>query len=245
MCNARHLRYNGPMTVLYSNSDSTCWTLIRGAAAGHEEDREDFARRYVTVVRAYLGHRWRASRLIDELDDVVQEVFVECFRQDGVLDRIRENQPGSFRAFLYGVTRNVALRCEKRIGRLRNHQPTTGLDSDLVVTDELTLSRVFDRAWARTLLRQAGNLQEERAREGGTRARRRVELLRLKSQESLPIREIARRWKADAAQVHKDYARARKEFKAALEEVLSFHHPGCSATDIEEKCTEVLNLLRG
>ncbi len=227
------------------SSDSTCWTLIRGAAAGRLEDREDFARRYIAVVRAYLGHRWRASRLIDELDDVVQEVFLECFREDGVLDRIRENQPGSFRAFLYGVTRNVALRCEKRIGRLRNRQPSTGLDSEIAVPDEVTLSRVFDRAWARTLMRQAGNLQEERARENGPQARRRVELLRLRSQEDLPIREIARRWKADAAQVHKDYAKARKEFTAALEEVLAFHHPGCTAVEIEEKCAEVLELLRG
>lgn len=231
------------MSVISSNSDSTCWTLIRGAAAGREEDREDFARRYVAVVRAYLAHRWRASRLIDELDDVVQEVFLECFRQGGVLDRIVESQPGSFRAFLYGVTRNVALRCEKRIGRLRNRQPSTGLDSELAKPDEVTLSRVFDRAWARTLLRQAANLQEDKARRAGPRARRRVELLRIKSRENLPIREIARRWEVDTAQVHKDYARARKEFKAALEEILSFHHPACSAAEIEEKCVELLGLL--
>ncbi len=233
------------MSILSSHSDSTCWTLIQGAAAGRKDDREDFARRYVTVVRTYLAQRWKTSRLIDELDDVVQEVFVECFRQGGVLDRIRENQPGSFRAFLYGVSRNVALRCERRIGRQRNHEPSSGLDSELLASDEVTLSRVFDRAWALTLVRQAGSRQEERAKASGERARRRVELLRLRSRESLPIREIARRWGADAAEVHKEYARARKEFRSALDEILSFHHPGCSATEIEQKRAQVLDLLSG
>ena len=229
---------------LSSHSDSTCWTLIQGAAAGRKDDREDFARRYVAVVRAYLACRWRFSPLLDELDDVVQEVFVECFRHGGVLDRMREDQPASFRAFLYGVSRNLARRCERRIGRQREHQPSSGLDSEHLTSDEATLSHVFDRAWARALLRQAGLLQEERAKQVGERASRRVELLRLRSTESLAIREIARLWKADAAEIHKEYARARKEFRSALEEILSFHHPGCTAAEIEEKCTELLDLLR-
>ncbi len=38
---------------------STCWTVIQGAAAGRGDDRDQFARRYAPVVRAYLGARWR------------------------------------------------------------------------------------------------------------------------------------------------------------------------------------------
>ena len=66
---------------------STCWTVIRGAAAGNPADRDAFARRYVRVVRAYLAARWRASPNLQDLDDAVQEVFVECFRHDGVLEQ--------------------------------------------------------------------------------------------------------------------------------------------------------------
>ncbi|MEM7231989.1 MAG: sigma-70 family RNA polymerase sigma factor [Planctomycetota bacterium] len=226
-------------------SDSTCWTLIRGAAVGAGEDREDFARRYVTVVRAYLSHRWKSSPLLSELDDVAQEVFVECFRQGGVLDRIREDQPASFRAFLYGVTRNVAMRCERRIGKQRERQPAGPVEPEEVESDEATMSRVFDRAWALALFRQAGDLQEERAKVAGERAMKRVELLRLRARENLPIRDIAKLWERDAAEVHKEYARARNEFRAALEEVLSFHHPGASAAEIEEKCNQLLELIRG
>ena len=58
--------------------DSTCWTLLRDAAAGGEAARAEFAARYAPVVRAYLGVRWRDSKLLRELDDTVQDVFVEC-----------------------------------------------------------------------------------------------------------------------------------------------------------------------
>ena len=65
--------------------DITCWTLIRAAAAGQAAEREEFSRRYLAPVRAYLAARWRASPILGELDDAVQEVFVACFREGGAL----------------------------------------------------------------------------------------------------------------------------------------------------------------
>ena len=35
------------------------------------------------VVRRYLGHRWRGERWADAIDDAVQEIFVELFREGG------------------------------------------------------------------------------------------------------------------------------------------------------------------
>lgn len=227
-----------------SGSDSTCWMLIAGAAAGRTQDREEFARRYAPVARAYLAHRWKGACLISELDDAVQNVFLECFRKDGVLDRTSQDRPRSFRALLYGVIRNVALRCERRAGQQRRERPSA-LDPELLPNDDATLSQVFDRAWATSVFRQAGLLQTERAREAGEKALRRVELLSLRTREGLPIREIARRWKMDAATVHKEYARARREFKAALTDTVTFHNPGASPAEIETKCTELLELLKG
>src|SRR5262245_18464723 len=58
-----------------STPESTCWTVIRGAAAGRPSDREELARRYLGVVRAYLAARWGGSALRDDLDDAAQEVF--------------------------------------------------------------------------------------------------------------------------------------------------------------------------
>jgi RNA polymerase sigma-70 factor (ECF subfamily) len=66
-----------------STPESTCWTVIRAAAAGSPQGREELAHRYLAVVRAYRAARWRGSPLRPDLDDAVQEVFVECFRQGG------------------------------------------------------------------------------------------------------------------------------------------------------------------
>src|SRR5215471_8119689 len=92
--------------------ESTCWTVIRAAAAGSPTDREELARRYLSVVRACLAARWRGSPLLAERDDAVQEVFVECFRRGGALEAAGAGRVPSFRAFLYGVVRNVARRFE-------------------------------------------------------------------------------------------------------------------------------------
>src|SRR6516225_8476631 len=97
-----------------STPESTCWTVIRAAAAGSPADREELARRYLGVVRANLAARWRGSQFRPELDDAVQEVFVECFRQGGVLEAAGADRVPGFRAFLYGVARNVARRFESR-----------------------------------------------------------------------------------------------------------------------------------
>jgi RNA polymerase sigma-70 factor (ECF subfamily) len=222
--------------------ESTCWTVIQGAAAGGAAERDLFARRYAPVVRAYLAARWRTSPHQKELDDTVQEVFVECFRAGGVLDRVEPGRPGGFRPFLYGVVRNVALRIETARAREHGRQAPSGLDLENLAGSEESLSRAFDRAWAKSLLREAAVRQEERARHMGEAALKRVELLRLRFHEGLPIREIARRWQADPAVLHHEYARARQEFKAALLEVVTFHHPG-TAAEIEQECANLLSLL--
>src|SRR5262249_19321786 len=146
------------------------------------------------------------------------------------------------RAYLYGVVRNVARQAEQRQARARARR--TDLESGLeeVPADEASLSRVFDRAWAKAILREAGRRQAERAGQEGPGARRPVGLLRLGSREGLPIRQIAERWQQDAARLHHEYARARQEFKAALREVVAFHQPG-PPDAIDRACAELLSLL--
>jgi DNA-directed RNA polymerase specialized sigma24 family protein len=217
------------------SSESTCWTMIRAAAAGSPADREELARRYLSVVRAYLAARWRGSALRDELDDATQAVFVECFRQGGVLNAVGTGRVLGFRAFLYGVVRNVAARFESRPARPAGPLPD-------VAAEDLTQSRLFDRTWAQAIMVEAGRLQRERAEKRGPEAVKRVELLRLRFEENLPIRDIALRWATDPAALHKSYAIARKEFRSALLEVVAFHHPG-SAAELEAEASSLLKAL--
>jgi RNA polymerase sigma-70 factor (ECF subfamily) len=218
-----------------STQESTCWTVIRAAAAGSPADREQLAHRYLGVVRAYLAARWRGSPLRTDLDDAVQEVFVECFRQGGALEAAGAGRVPGFRAFLYGVVRNVARRFESRPVRATAPLPD-------IRANEESLSRLFERTWAQAIMTEAAQLQKRRAGERGPEAVRRVELLRLRFEEGLPIRAIAERWGVAAAELHHAYAKARQEFRAALLEVVAFHHPG-SPADVEQEAVSLLAAL--
>jgi RNA polymerase sigma-70 factor (ECF subfamily) len=220
--------------------ETTCWTMIQAAAAGSAREREEFACRYAPVVRAYLAARWRASPFLHHLDDAAQDVFVECFKDDGVLDRAE--QARGFRPFLYGVVRNVAARIERQRGTSRERQPPSDVDLGEVAASDESLSREFDRAWARTLLREAAELMAQCAGVAGPAACRRVELLRLRFHDGLPIRDIAARWQVDPAVLHHEYAKARQEFKAALLAVVAFHH-GATPAEVEQECADLLALL--
>ena len=216
-------------------SDSTCWTVIRAAAAGSPKDREELARRYLGVVLAYLADRWRGASLRHGHDDASQEVFVECFRQGGAVEIAGAGRVPSFRAFLYGVIRNVARRFESRPVRAAGPLPE-------FAADEASNSRLFDRTWALSLMAEAAKLQRKLATERGPKAVQRVELLRLRFEENLPIRAIAERWAVDPAQLHHAYAIARKEFRSALLEVVAFHQPG-SPAELEQEAASLLKAI--
>jgi RNA polymerase sigma-70 factor (ECF subfamily) len=216
--------------------------MIRDAADGDAAAGAAFARRYERIVRAYLVARWRSSPLVHEVDDAVQEVFVESFRGGGALARANPDTPGGFRAFLYGVVRNVARRVESRRGRRRDQQPATGFFRESQDASEPRLSKIYDREWAAAVMREAAAGQRARAEAKGPEAQRRVELLRLRFYEGWPIRRIAQLWDADAADLHREYAKARREFRQSLSDVVAFHHPG-SAGEVERECARLLEML--
>jgi RNA polymerase sigma-70 factor (ECF subfamily) len=214
--------------------EATCWTMIRDAAGGDPAARDRFARVYLPVVKAYLAARWRTSR--HDADDAAQDVFVECFRAGGLLEKADPDRDGGFRAFLLGAARNVA----------RRHEVRKRLDAQLpadLPADDTGPAEAFDRAWARSLLKEAGRIQEERAGHAGPAAVRRVQLLRLRFGDGLPIRAIAELWGDDAAKLHHEYATAREEFLAALREVVAFHHPSGTDTEIDRACSKLLGLF--
>jgi len=216
--------------------EATCWTLIHAAAEGEPAARANFARLYEPVARSYLASRWRQSPCLATIDDAVQDLFVELFKASGVLDKVVQSQPEGFRAFLHGVLKNIA----------RRHEAARGVSlpvPDDQAGDETSPSRAFDRAWAQSLLQEAARVQSENAAIAGERALRRMELLRLRFQEGLPIREIAAQWNEDPAKLHHEYATARDEFRFALRQVVAFHLPNASASEIETACRQMLDAL--
>ena len=219
-------------------SYTTCWTMIEGAAQGEPEARVAFAREYEPLVRRYLARRWRGRNLLQELGDALQEVFIECYREGGALARVDRERGSSFRAFLFGVTRNVARRFE---GARQGSSGDQEQDVE-AIADDPSLSVLFDRQWALKIMAEAARQQRQNAQQQGAEALRRVALLELRFTDSLSIREIASRWNEDPQQVHRQYARARVEFRRALFEVLARYQQG-EPRDLEKECGLLLSLL--
>jgi RNA polymerase sigma-70 factor (ECF subfamily) len=191
------------------------------------------------MVRRCLRARWGASPLSQEVDDAVQEVFLECARERGALTHADPERGGGFRSFLFGVVRNVARRFETRGGGRRASD--SALDR---LAAEEDLAALLDREWARCLMAQAAEHHRRSALPRGDAARRRVELLRLRFEEGLPIRAIAARWDTDAAAVHAAYRTARREFQDALRKVVGFHQDGRGgAENLDAECRRLLDLL--
>lgn len=223
---------------------TTCWSMVLGAGTGQSADRARFAAAYGPPIRDYLTSRWRGNVRWLEIEDAVQDVFVECLREGGILARVHPERTGRFRPFLFGVVRNVARRFEEQ----RSTSREVAGDSELTRNGDHDASGdpavAFDRAWARAMVRQARLQLEERAAAGDELARRRCELLRLRYEEAVPVREIARRWQADPALLHHQLTDAKKEFRRALREVIAFHVPG-SPDEIEAECQLLLPHLGG
>lgn len=221
---------------------STCWTMVRAAAEGEASSRETFAWRYEPVVRAYLKTRWQESSHLLDVDDAMQEVFLECFREGGALTRASSDTGSRFRTFLFAVTRNVGRRIEERAARRWAKIGDQDPKELKIPSDDEPASRAFDRAWAGQLIRQARELLETRAEEQGERAIRRTRLLRLRFYDGMQIAEIARQWGVKAAHLHKEYAAARREFAKVLREVVAFHEPG-APDSVERECARLESLF--
>ena len=206
--------------------EATCWTLIEEAAAGGVAAREMLATRYLPLVRAALAARWSGGGLAGDVDDAVQEVFVECLRDGGVLERVGAARPQGFRSFLYGVVRNVARRHEERRALRPDAPRTTTFHGDRLALDETSFEEAFDREWARDLLAQAAERLARAADPGDERAARRVELLRRHYGEGAELAALAREWDLAPRTVYHEAEVALGEFEAALKAVVAFHHPG-------------------
>jgi len=223
-------------------ADATCWTLIESAAAGDRGARDSFAERYLPLVRAYLEARWRTRLSPTELEDAVQDVFVECLKSEGVLEHNRDRRGRGFRAYLLGAVRHVALRIEARTARNLEGGPRPGVELEHLPADEESCSRAFDRSWAAAIMREAALHQQQQARSRGPAALRRVELLRRVFQDGLRIADLAREWGVAAPDLHREYALARKEFSISLREIVAFHASESDAA-VERECAELIDLL--
>ena len=214
--------------------DLTSWTLIRCAAGGDPAACDKFAKMYLPTVRAYLRARWSGRLSDEEIEEAVQEVFLACLRDDGVLDRVDRSGEKSFRAYFFGVVRRTAQQVERSRARRIDPARTSSFDGDGQASDDASQSKLFDSMWAKGLVRRASRLYSKQAKIKGSAAQRRVDLLLLRFGEDLQIHEIASRWRMNPKRLHKDYAQAREEFRECLHEIIAQDNPGRPEVALQE-----------
>ena len=221
---------------------TTSWHLIEAAASGNESRQNEFVGRYDRGIRRWLQRRWPSAPLAGQIDDAVQEVFVECFKPGGALAKADPDHESGFRQLLRSVIANVARRYETRLGRLQQ-KTDNERERAAILPPETTLSRMLDREWAQAIVQEAAREQEERARTLGPSAVLRVELLRLRFHDGLPIRDIAAELELDPSYVHHQYAKARRDFRRALHGVLERRASGSDRAQIEALTDQLIDLL--
>ena len=201
--------------------------------------REEFCRRYDSVIRAYLATRWRLPRTHEEVTEATQEVFLQCLREGGALERVDPNRPGGMRGYLYGITSRTASQFERQQARWKRDGTGRALEGDWIEADEATLSRAFDRAWASMLAREARREHRRMAEAGSERARLRLFCLEQRVYHGRWPREIAETVKLPAARVSELLHEAMGDYRAALLSVMASHHPNESERELEKRCEEL------
>jgi DNA-directed RNA polymerase specialized sigma24 family protein len=195
---------------------TTCWDLIDRAAHEDADARTEFVRRYSAAIRAYLAVRWKGSVLSSEMEDATQEVFYRCFRSQGALQRVHRGR-GMFRAFLFGIIRNVARQVEER-----KRPSALDVDSNAghFAADEASSSAEFDKALILSLIREGMSRWEQTAA-NDEEARLRIRLLHAKVVQGEKISVLAQSWKLPARVLYRQYALARQDFERVLKETLA------------------------
>lgn len=216
---------------------TTSWTLILEAAEGCREARSAFVARYEPALRRYLAARWRLPLEHELVLDATQEVILECLKVGGALSRVDAERSSGFRAFLYGVARNVGLRAEEKRRRNEMAPMSPAIDP----ADENRLSAIFDGAFAEVLVSEALALMCERREEGS--GAQQARLLDLNYVQGLPARDIAAKLELDVTRVYKLLHAARRDFRQALLDVMRTQHPELSDGALEDEMRTLLGEL--
>lgn len=213
------------------------WKLVEAASAGDESARHTFARRYEDAIRRWLWFRWHRTPLRGFVDDAVQDVFVECFRPRGALDRVDPNlAPHGFTAFLRGVVQHVACRIERSEARNFHRGRRLLEGSATTAPARLGSPEQLDRRWALSCIRTA-LLQLDRMSPCCGHSLR--EFLHLHFEKGLNVRTIAALWRQPSPRVHEMRRRACRCFRECL---LRVAHDG--EHDGPQMGPELLSLLQ-
>lgn len=193
----------------------TSWNLVGLAGTDTDLARREFALRYEKFVRRVLAKRWLGTMFRHDFDDAVQDVFIECFKPGGVIEKADPSRGGSFRSLLYQVAFHVAARFERsRRQQLIREQEGELLsdfpDTDLSGYEAVTREEVTDLV--REALRRMVQHHDPDVRSRG-------QLLERHTCDNERINVMADGDPELAKRLHREHSKAKLEWKQFLVEV--------------------------
>lgn len=194
----------------------TSWQLVGLAGTDADGARRAFALRYESFVRRVLAKRWLGTEYGVDFDDAIQDVFVECFKAGGVIEKADPARGASFRTLLFQVTSHVAARFERTRRRDRAHTHDVTPPDDVPAPD-LSGYEAVTREEVSDLVREA---HRRMATHHDAVVRERATLLDRHTCRGESILSIAGGDHAAAARLHREHSKAKKEWKAYLVEVV-------------------------
>jgi RNA polymerase sigma factor (sigma-70 family) len=231
--------------IMMAGFPTTRWSQVRQAGGlADPESRAaltELCRAYWFPVYAYIR---RKGHDVDSSADLTQEFFARLIEK-GTLNEA-DPERGRFRAFLLSSCRYFLLdsfdrqNAVKRGGAIR-FVPLEAEGRYLTEPiDELTPDKLFDRAWALSLLETVlDRLKAEYKDRGKAEAFETLKIVLTEGPRSVPQAELARRLKTTEAAVQVAVHRLRKRYKALVRDQIA-----ATLADPEEVEDEILDLFR-
>jgi RNA polymerase sigma-70 factor (ECF subfamily) len=179
---------------------TTRWTVVltagRGSTPQADLALEELCRTYWYPLYAYI-RRHRHTR--EDAEDLTQAFFAR-FLERNYLERLR-SEKGKFRAFLLAALKHFLANEWDRANRRKRGGGVTPLSLDwqsadtryqIDPADNLSPDKLYDRAWAVTLLeRVIGRLRDESAAEGRSKLFEELKAFLMVGKSAIPCAQAA------------------------------------------------------
>ncbi len=194
----------------------TSWNLVSLAGTDVDLARREFALRYEKFVRRVLAKRWLGTIFCNDFDDAIQEVFIECFKPGGVIERADSRRGNSFRTLLFQVASHVAARFERSHRRWQSQ----GMDEDLLNEMATTHASGYDVVTQEEVSDLVREALRRMIHHHDPDVRSRGQLLDRHICQNEKIIAMAGGDSGVAERLHREHRKAKKEWKSFLVEVV-------------------------
>jgi DNA-directed RNA polymerase specialized sigma24 family protein len=209
---------------------TTHWTVVlaAGQRSTPQADRavEELCRTYWYPLYAYVRHHGHSK---EDAEDLTQGFFTR-FLERNYLEGLSSDK-GRFRAFLLVALKHYLANEYDRAGRQKRGGGVTPLSLDwrdadtrymIDPADHLSPDKLYDRAWAMTLLEQViTRLRNECAAEGKGQVFEQLKPFLMTCQSAIPYAEAAASLGLNEGAARVAVHRLRKRYRALLREEIS------------------------